>query len=154
MKRFSISQSTLQTYVTTGFILIGIGVVSILFGMAMLTGVGSSGGGYRASSRANGQMSMVALAAIGIGIASAIGARTPFQRAAEARNNYIEIADDHLTVVDGGQTNRVEYLQIVDLCETDTTLSVGVRGKRSLTITNEYENYPELVAHIRSKARC
>jgi hypothetical protein len=154
MKRFSVSQSTLQTFVTTGFILIGVGVISILFGVMMLTGVGASGGGYSATARANSQMSMVALSAIGIGIASAIGARTPFQRAAQARNQYIDVGDDHLIVHEGGQSTRIDYLQIVDLCETDTTLCVGVRGKKSVTLTNEYENYPELVALIRSKARC
>ena len=139
------------------------GVVGILIGLALLASVGATGtpaprsssGVYRKTgSGYSGQALLVGLAFIAGGGALAYGARTPWSRAAKARGSYVELADTYVEWLDPeGGTRRLEFSEIVDIYETDTSIALGARGQgKSLTIPMEYEDYEEMTQAIKKAA--
>lgn len=148
MGRFGIAKETLRIYTTAGVSMIVLGVLSMLIGIILVMADLSVKSSYRRRSTSTGTLGIISLFG---GAALAFGARVPLQRMSEAKENYVELSDDSVTCLETGLKRCIRYFDVVDVTQTETSFILSTNGKGQITITNEYENFEEIVATIRAK---
>lgn len=91
---------------------------------------------------------------IGVGMLLLLLAGAPFKGWIRGRRSRVVVTPEELIYEDDGAERRIPWGEIADLSEMATYLEIGLRDKGgSLQIPSSFENFPELIEEIRSRAR-